>query len=289
MSLSGACEGATTAIIYWRTGGPIVYTAGPMFIDVLEYEMGQVQTYGEIESIVVMNASGGVIDCCPDGYQYDPAQLACVPAPKKEPPPPKPPPEPPPTCTDGFHWDDTIGACVPDMLPGGPPLPLPPECGGDGCDWSQQVGIYLTVIVDILIKIQEQPEKPGPNIEKCCTEVVGALKSITGVLTLIANELGKPAPPGGPPPDFAAIVAALDSIGTAIANLKEEAPLDLTPVIQAIDRLDTATTNGDDAIAKAISGLLGPIPNPRPKFLAIMDYEQGIGAISAEAAQILKS
>jgi hypothetical protein len=51
---------------------------------------------------------------------------------------------------------------------------------------------------------------------------------------------------------------------------------DTVALIEALGRLTKATTDGDTAIANAITDLLGPIPDPRPKLLALMDYVYGL-------------
>jgi hypothetical protein len=285
MPLSGQCSDAHTAIIYWKLGGDIIYTSGVFFIDILDHEISQISALGQIVNIVVMDSNGEVIDCCPDGYHYDPQQLACMPGVPEG-------PAPPPQCPPGFHWDDLLQSCVPDVIPIPVPIPEPePPEGGGGCcddDFNQQLGAIMYAIYRVLVEIlaAERKEKPVP-LDECCVKLVAGLTAIANAINIIAIDLTKPGPPPPTPPSLTPIVDALDAINTTLGEMNGKPPLDLTPVVEAIDRQTAVQERIEEDLRSALNATPVLPPDPRAKVKAMADYLVANYAFDAGAAQIV--
>ena len=63
--------------------------------------------------------------------------------------------------------------------------------------------------------------------------------------------------------------------------------IDLTPVVNALDRGTNATTDGDKAIANAIANLVGPPPNVKAQLDAFVNYEVDSGRLTGEEGKLV--
>jgi hypothetical protein len=284
MPIFGDCADATRANIHWSLGGDIVYQSGVFFIEHLEANMSMIAALGQIIGIEILDSNGQIVACCPDGYHLNPDHLTCEPdlvAPGPNPPDPGPTP-----------WIPIPIPPIPIPIPPipipGPPEPQPPECGGDDCDWHQQIGYYLTIIVEILLKITVPPEPPEPTpTDECCLKMLPIIASIQIALQSIATAIANATGGGSTPPDLEPVVIALLDIRTAIENLPAPAPVDFTTVVQALDRLTVATTDGDTAIAKAIDGLKLDDAAGLALVRQVLAYSSQQGTVDPALAQIL--
>jgi hypothetical protein len=284
MPISGDCADATRANIHWKLGGDIVYQSGVFFIEHLEANMAMIAALGQIVGIEILNSDGQIIACCPDGYHFNPAHLTCEPdivAPGPNPPDPNPTPIPP------------VPIPIPIPIPGPPvpipiPEPQPPECGGDDCDWHQQIGYYLTIIVEILIKISNPPEPPEPvPNDECCLKLVAVVQSLQvalqNIATAIANAAGKP----GTPPDLTPIVTALVGIRTDLDAIKTEMGDDTNALVGAIGSLIEAMPKPDPNLKRIADALEKIASDEDPQGVAIVRNLMSRGALSAELGNLI--
>jgi hypothetical protein len=95
----------------------------------------------------------------------------------------------------------------------------------------------------ILIQMQQGGDDGGGDngggLDACCTAVVAAISSVTASLAQIFNLLAKTFGGGGtpgPPVDLSQVVKELDCICKALQALT---PTDLTPVVAALEDINT--------------------------------------------------
>lgn len=199
---------------------------------------------------------------CPPGYHYDITAEKCVANDTTTP--------PPPTCPPGFTWDPIAEICQANPQPQPPPpcppftelpqcLPTPPPTNPDNDeigDAAGQIAYWLQILTIYVLNLFQfiSTQGPGggtggtqPSDPVTCTQLTALVAQLTEALQAIAAAIAAGAPGGSGAPDLTEVVQKLGAIADAIAAQGPEEPIDLKPIVDAIN----AAPDGE-AKAKAV-------------------------------------
>jgi hypothetical protein len=93
---------------------------------------------------------------------------------------------------------------------------------------------------------------------------------------------------GGEPPDLTPVVTELACLCESLKAIAALPPLDLAPLVTAIEDLKAATAAGDQAIVDALTSTPTLPPDPRAKVAAFAQYLVDNYAFDAGEAQIVQ-
>lgn len=176
---------------------------------------------------------------CPEGEHWDPTTGTCVPDTQ------------PQQCPPGFHWDPNSEQCVPDPL-NIPILPWPqPDPNGDTISYELcfQLGGYFSNLIEAIFQAANPQGGTGTGTDsECCTEILASMTNVITVLGTIAANISS----AGAPLDLSPIVNALGSLTTAVSALPTAPAVDLGPVTSALEDIKTAIASAAPADVSGI-------------------------------------
>lgn len=196
-------------------------------------------------------------------------------------------------CPIGYVADPNDEGCCRPIIAAVPPGPLPqPPPPGDGDDeLGECCQLTATYLYYIALALQNLKPSGDGGSSACCAQVVGAIAGVSSALGAIAKELPGLAA-GGPPPDFSAVTTELKCICDQLAAIKDAKPLDLTPVVNAIDRLREALPKeATDPNVKRIADVVNDSPPDAPgaaeRTRSLLQLAVDKYGFPADAAQVL--
>lgn len=186
-----------------------------------------------------------------------------------------------------------LGPLPPTTPPAVPPPAVPTEVGwnvnpdGDEViDLGNTLVFQNSLIYDRLVQIAGELANSGNG--DCCTNVTTAIAAITGQLTVIAAAVAQ-ITNNSTAIDLAPIVAALDNLAADVTAVANGARVDLQPLVNATDRLNTTLAQFEKCVCDAMNGNTVNDADVRRKWLALIQLNLSEGLIDGETAQIITS
>ena len=172
---------------------------------------------------------------CPPGTEWDPTQEKCVPL------------LTPPPCPPGTTWNPQTATCEPNPLP---PIDLEGDEFTDCCSETQNNLSTINTSIQTLISLGGQGD--GGSSAKCCAEITAQLADIVTTLAAVANKSALVEVDFSPLiPPLAEAAVELTCICTALQAWAGGAPLDLSAIVAALNRVAAGLEVPSDLILMA--------------------------------------